>query len=298
MSGKADTERLHSAAEEVAALLDVTVDHDHMRSLLAAFQDVLVSPFVFNMTAHKGEVTGLSLDFGTVTSEGDPYTRAVAHGLVAGTDHPIRGVFTELQAHLPVQVYGVDYGVTGRFNKAYAFFPLGELQDMRRLAEVPVLSRALSEHVELFTKFGLDKHVSAVAVDYTNRTWNVYFNGLSADHVERSAVLSLLDELGLPKPSEHLLEFAESSVALYPTFGWDSTRVERFCFSHRTTDAEALPTRVEPVLGTLARKAPYTYEGDRALVYAGALSHSKEYYKVAAYHEMASRAQERVLSRS
>jgi hypothetical protein len=298
MSAKADIERLYSAVEDVAGLLDVTCTRDNMWPLLTAFQDVLISPVVFNMVAHKGQVGGLSFDFTTPASDGDPYARAVAHGLAEETDHPIRDLFPSLLAHTPLQGFGVDYGVVGRFNKSYVFYPLGQLQNMAELVDVPAMPPALSEHVELFTRYGLEGHVSALAVDYTNRTWNIYFNGLSADHVERGAVRSLLGELGLPEPSEQLLEFAETSAALYPTFGWDSTRAERICFSHRTTDQAALATRIEPLLGTLARNAPYTYEGDRTLVYAGALSHSKEYYKVAAYHAMASQAQERVLTRS
>lgn len=130
------------------------------------------------------------------------------------------------------------------------------------------MSTALSKWMDVLVEYGLDSKVSTVAIDHANRTWNVYFNGLSPEHFERATVQAMLRDFGLPEPSGQLLDFAATSSALYPTFGWDAAEIERVSFSTRTTDPAALPSHIEPKLGVLAAKAPYTYEGDRKLVFS------------------------------
>ncbi|MFI5687610.1 aromatic prenyltransferase [Streptomyces sp. NPDC051636] len=288
---------MYSAVEEAAGLLDIPCSRDKMWPALTAFQDVITSPIVFNMVTSGGRIGDLSFDFMMSPSAGDPYALALSHGLADETDHPVRALFSDLQARFPVQAFGVDYRINGGFSKSYAFFPLGDLQGLAELAGVPSMPRGLSEHVSTFAHYGLDGKVSAIAIDYARRTWNVYFNGLSAEYVERKAVLSMIRDFGLPEPSEQLLDFIETSSALYPTFGWDSSKIERISFSTRTTDPAALPARIEPKLEKFARSVPYAYEGERVLVYAGALSHSEEYYKLAVYHQF-SEAHDRVRSAS
>lgn len=295
MYARTDTDLLHTAVAEAADLVDIACSRDRVRPVLTAFPDAITAPIVFNVVTSGGRIKDLSFDFMVPPGDGDPYPRALAHGLAEETDHPVRSLFSDIQAaRFPVQSYGVDYRINAGFSKTYVFFPLGGLQSVGELADLPSMPRGLSERVDTFTDFGLHDKVSALAIDYTRRTWNVYVNGLSADHVERAAVLAMLREFGLPEPSEQLLDFIATSSALYPTFGWDSPKIERISFSTRTTDPAALPTRIEPALEKFARSVPYTYDGDRVLVYAGALSHGEEYYKLAAYHQMASQAHDRV----
>lgn len=298
MSGKTSIEQLHSVIEEAAGLLGTACSRDRIWPVLTAFQDVMVSPIVFNTVTSGGRIGELCFDFVMPGSAGDPYELALSHGLVEETDHRIRTLFSDIQARFPVQTYGVDYGVTGGFHKAYAAFPLGDLQELTGLADVPSMPDGLSEHLGRFAEHGLDGKVSAIAIDYQCKTWNVYFNGLSAEHVERRAVLPLLRELGLPAPSEHMLRFIEASSALYPTFGWDSSKVERISFSAKNTVPTGLPAHIGPTFEKFARNAPYTYEGERVIIYAGALSASEEYYKLAAYYQMASTTHDRFRSAS
>lgn len=294
MAGKADIEALYRAVREAAALVDTDCSPASMQPVLTAFQDLIVSPVVFNTVAGGG----LSLDFTTPAAAGDPYERALAHGLAEDSGHPIRHLFTQLHEHLPVHAFGVDHKVGTGFNKTYAFFPMGRPQDVARLTALTAMPPALAEQAATFAAHGLDGKISALAIDYTRRTWNVYFNGLGGEHVERGALRALLGDFGLPDPSEQLLDFAERSSALYPTFGWDSTKIERVSFSLRTTDPAALPAQVEPRLEKLARNAPYTYPGQRVLVYAGVLAPGREYYKLAAYHQMDLAAHDRVRPRT
>ncbi|MFW6694491.1 aromatic prenyltransferase [Streptomyces sp. MAR4 CNX-425] len=283
------------AAEEAAALVGLDCPREKMTALLTAFPNIVTdSTVVFNIVNKGGRVGDMSFDFTVPLAEGDPYERALEHGLAKETDHPVRGMFADLRATLPVDCYGVDYGVNGGFNKAYAVFPMGQLQELGPLAAVPAMADTLSKWMGTLVDYGLDGKVSTVAIDHANRTWNVYFNGLSPQHFERATVEAMLRDFGLPKPSGQLLDFAETSSALYPTFSWDSPEIERVSFSTRTTDPAALPAHIEPKLGVLAARAPYTYEGDRKLVFAGALTTGGEYYKLATYYQMATAAHDRV----
>lgn len=298
MSANATIERLQSAVEEAAGLLDIDCPPDRIRPLLTTFQDAFVSAVVLNIVTSGGRIEDLSFDFAVPTGLGDPYALALSCGLAEETDHPVRALLADLRARLPVQTYGVDFGITGGFKKAYASFPLGELQGLAELAAVPSMPPALGEHLDSFAKYGLDGKVSAVAIDYAHRTWNVYFNGLSAEHVEREAVLSMIGEFGLPAPSAQLLDFIGASSAFYPTFGWDSSKVERLSFSAKDVAPTALPARIAPTFAKFAGGAPYTYQGERVIVYAGALSPSEEYYKLAAYYQLSSKAHDRFRSES
>lgn len=295
MPEAAKMEEIYSAVEETARLLDVPCSRDKVWPALSTFGDELAdTDIIFSMATaerHRGE---LQFDFMLPRSFGDPYAAAASNGLVDETDHPITKLLSDLQERTPVQGYGVDYGVVGGFRKTYAFFPLDALQRLSVLADIPSMPPGLVEHASYFSSYGLEDRVSAIAIDYPSRTWNVYFSGIPAECVEPKSVLPMLRKLGLPEPSEQMLEFIQTTFAIYPTFSWDSSKVKRICFSARTSDPTALPARIEPQIEKFARNAPYTHPGERVLVYAGALSASEEYYKLATYYQKASNAPVRV----
>ncbi|WP_246150103.1 aromatic prenyltransferase [Streptomyces qinzhouensis] len=290
----AEGESLYAAVREAAGLLGVACSRDMMRPVLTAFRDVIASTVVLNAVTSGGRVDDVSFDFTMPPGAGDPYEIALARGLTGETSHPIRALFSDLRKRFPVSAYGVDYGINRGFNKAYLVFPLGGFQELAGLVDVPSMPVGLSAHADAFAEYGLDGKVSAIAIDYAHRTWNVYFNGLGAGQVERGAVLSMVREFGLPEPSGQLLDFIGTSSAVYPTFGWDSPEIERISFSVRTTDPAAVLTHADPVLENFAGKVPYAYGGDRVLVCAGALSADEEYYKLAAYYRMTSETRDRV----
>ncbi|MCL2731061.1 MAG: hypothetical protein FWE15_13685 [Actinomycetia bacterium] len=294
MSATATTDVLNAAVQEAAALLGLPASRARMEPVLTTYHDALTSsPIVWNIVNSGGAIKDLSFDFASPTSVGEPYTLAVTHGLAEDVDHRIRALLPDIQARFDVQSYGVDYGVNGGFNKAYVCFPMGALQHLAPLAQVPSMPPALAEHSAAFTAHGLDGKVSAIAIDYTHRTWNVYFNGLTPAHVQRQAVTAMLRDLALPAAGEQMLDFISASQAVYFTFGWDSAKIERISFSVRTTDPTVLPAGIDPAFETFARNAPYTYPGDRTLVFAGAITASEEYYKLAAYYQSITSAHDR-----
>lgn len=288
-------EDIYAAIEETAQLVGVACSREKVWPALNAFGDGLADAhIVFSLATGERYAGELAFDFTVDPEAGDPYAVAVSNGLAEKTDHPVGNLFSEIRSRCPVDSFGVDYGIVGGFKKAYASFPLGEPQGLSTLAGLPSMPRALAEHADSFAAYGLDGKVSAIAIDYAHRTWNVYFSGLSAEQLEPAAVLSMLRENGLPEPSGRMMDFIRTSFAMYPTFGWDSPKVERISFSARSTDPKALPARYEPRIAEFAANTPYTYPGERVLVYAGALSAGEECYKIAAYHQQTSRLSDRV----
>ncbi|TXL89599.1 aromatic prenyltransferase [Streptomyces sp. IB2014 016-6] len=288
-------EDLYAAIEESAQLARVACSREKVWPVLDAFGDGLADAHVvFSLATGERYAEELAFDFTVPPDAGDPYAVAVSNGLVEKTDHPVGTLFPEIQRRCPVDSFGVDYGIVGGFKKAYVSFPLGEPQRLSTLAGIPSMPRGLAEHADSFAAYGLDGKVSAVAIDYAHRTWNVYFSGLSAEQLEPEAVLSMLRANGLPEPSGRMMDFIQTTFAMYPTFGWDSSKAERLSFSARSTDPAALPARYEPLIAEFAANVPYTYTGERVLVYAGALSAGEECYKIAAYHQKTAQLSDRV----
>jgi aromatic prenyltransferase Orf2 len=285
MSGAAEVEDVYSAIEESARLLDVACSRDKVWPILTAYRDALAEAvIVFAMAAgrHAGE---LDYSISVPSGHGDPYALALSNGFAAETDHPVGALLSGIRERCPVSMYAIDGGVADGFKKTYAFFPTNDLQRVSKLAGIPSMPRSLAENASFFGGHGLDE-VTMTSIDYQHRTVNLYFGDLSAECLEPKAILSMLREIGLPEPSEQVLEFAQKSFAIYPTLSWDSSKIERICFAVITTDPTALPARIEPGIAQFARSAPYAYAGERTLVYGITFSPGEVYYKLGAYYQI------------
>jgi hypothetical protein len=286
MSGAAKVEEVYSAMEKSARLVDVPCSRDRVWPILSAYADGIAETtlVVFAMAAGERHSGDLDYNF-TVPAVRDPYAVALSNGFTAETDHPVGALLSDIRERCPVQVFGVECGVVSGFKKTYVFFPLDDLQGLPKLVDIPSMPRALAEHASTFARYGLDDKVSIIGIDYVHRTMNVYFGRFPPEYVEPENVLSLLREIGLPAPSGQMLEFVRKLFSIYPTFSWDSSKIERICFSIVTQDATALPARIEPEIGRFASGAPYSYAGDRILVYGATLSPGEEYYKLGCYYQ-------------
>ncbi|MFW6691052.1 aromatic prenyltransferase [Streptomyces sp. MAR4 CNX-425] len=289
-------ETVYSAIEETARLVDASCSREKVWPALDTFGRWFDdSHIIFSMGTGKRYRGELAFDFTVPTEAGDPYAAAVAGGLLEKTDHPITGLFAEIEERLPIDAYAVDYGVVSGFKKACVFFPLDRPASMKALAELPSIPPALAAHAGYFADAGLDGKVSCIGIDHRNRTWNLYISGLTPEYTRREAVGETLRGLGLPEPSEQMGEFISTSFALYPTFGWDSTRIERICFSTRTSDPNALPARVDPDVAKFARDMPTAHGGEPSYVYAGTVTRGgEEFFKLASYYQFSSQVSERV----
>ncbi|MFI9581849.1 aromatic prenyltransferase [Streptomyces sp. NPDC052236] len=289
MSGSGEVERVYSAMEEAARLLNITCSRDKIWPTLTAYKDVLADAVIVFSMASGRHATELDFSISVPSGHGDPYATARSNGLTAETDHPVGTLLSDTQERCPVHMYAIDGEITGGFKKTYAFFPTDDLQGLSKLADIPSMPRSVAENAGLFARYGLDK-VQMTSIDYKRRQVNLYFGDLSPESLQPEAVLSMLREMGLQEPDEQGLEFAKRSFAVYPTLSWDSSKIERMCFAVITTDPTIVPARTEPEIAQFskyANNAPYAYAGERrTLVYGLTLSPSEEYYKLGSYYQI------------
>lgn len=284
MSVSKKAEAVYSAIEEASGLLDIPFSRDRVLPVLEAFGDGVSEDSVVVLAMAGGERHRGDIDYNfTVPKEvGDPYEIAVANGWIEETDHPVARLLPDIVERCAVTFYGVECGVVGGFKKTYIFFPLDNLGSLSTLASIPSMPRSVAEHARTFSGIGLEKRVSIVGIDYIRRTVNIYF---MAGGLEEKTALSVLSDTGLPAPSTpQLLEFIQNSFSIYPTFGWDSSDIDRICFSVVSPDPTAYPTTLHSEIEEFARNAPYEYGGARVLVYGATISQKEEYHKLGVYY--------------
>ncbi|BCB91826.1 aromatic prenyltransferase [Phytohabitans suffuscus] len=287
MSGATKIDDVYSAIEEGARLLDVSCSRDDVWPILTAYEGALAQAvLVLSMASGENHTGELDYTITVPLGEPDPYALALSKGFTAATDHPVGSLLSDIRERCPVRGYAVDCGVTGGFKKTYAFFPLDDLQGLAKLAAIPSMPRSLAENSEAFARHGLGDNVTMVGIDYQHRTMNVYLGKFGPECLEPKTVVSMLEEIGLPEPSEQMLEFIRKAFSIYITINWDSPKVDRICFAVITQDAMELPSRIDPEIAHFAKSAPHAYDGDRILVYGSTVAPGGEYYKLGSYYQM------------
>lgn len=289
MSGANDVERVYSAMEEAAGLLNVPVARDKIWPVLTAYQDALADAVVVFSMAGGRRATELDFSISVPTDLGDPFTTALRRGLTEKTNHPVDNLLAELTDGFEIGMYAIDGMVTTGFKKTYASFPTNEPQPLTALLDVPSMPESARANAELFARYGLDK-VQMVSVDYPKRQVNLYFSELDTDYLQPEHVKSLARETGLVEPTEMGLDFASGSFAVYPTLGYDNDIVDRITYAVISVDPTLAPTKSEPEVSQLSRyatSAPYAYAGEnRTLVYGVTLTSKEEYYKLGSYYQI------------
>ncbi len=281
MSGATSVEEVFSAIEESCGLLDIACSRDKVLPFLTAYGYALEQGVFFTTWtgAHAGELNYALL---LPSAGADPYDRALSSGFIAETDHPIGTLLSDIQGRCPVSGYGVDFGVADGFKEIHSFFRPDDMPGLSKLASIPSMPRSLAENAGFLARHGLGGNVVGLtAINYQHRTVNVYFGGL---RLEPESILSMLRGIGMPEPSEQVLELIQKAFAIYPTFSWDSPKINRICFAVIAQDPIALPARIEPGIEQFAKSAPYAYAGKRTLVYGITFAPGEEYYTIQSYY--------------
>ncbi|MBZ4320828.1 aromatic prenyltransferase [Streptomyces huiliensis] len=276
-------EALRSAIEEAAGLLEVDYARDDVRRVLDVYGGDLTRAVVAFRVSTGAHRTGeLDCRF-TVPRDVDPYRLALEHGLLEETGHPVGRLLAELSAHCPVDGYGIDFGVVGGFKKIWAVLPRTALQDVRGLAGLPSMPRALGESLGFVARHGLGDTVGLLGIDYRHRTVNVYFGEPPAGGIAPESVRAMLREVDQAEPSEQMLRLGRRAFGVYVTLTWDSPVIERICFAVATTDPFSLPVELDERIGRFVRHVRRA-DPDTRFVYAVASQPDGEYYKLQSYY--------------
>lgn len=286
MSGTAEAAELYSVIQESARLLDVACSREKVWPILAVYGDALAhaAPVAFRVATGVRHVGELDCRFVTHPKDRDPYPLALSNGLIAETKHPIGVVLSDIGERYPIDTYGIDFGVVGGFKKIYAVLTPDDLQKLSTLVEIPSMPPSLAENADFLTRHGLDDRVGALAIDYPQRTVNVYFNEVPTECFAPNTIRSIFREIGLSEPSEQLLKLAQEAFGLYVTLSWDSSKIERFSFGVTTTDLTTLPVRIEPEIERFVKRVPHGGV-HRKFVYGVSSEPEGEYYKLESHYK-------------
>ncbi|WP_331725842.1 aromatic prenyltransferase (plasmid) [Streptomyces xanthophaeus] len=276
---------LYTAIEETAGLLDISPSRDKVWPILSAY-DLEKVVVAFRVTTRGAE--DLDCRFTALPGDVNPYLYAVSKGIAEATDHPVGKLLEDVQENIPVTAHGVDFGVVGGFKKTWTFLPADNLQNLSKVAALPSMPRSLGENLDFYARYGLDDKNSMIGIDYPSRTVNVYFLQFPAECREPETVRAMLRDLGLPEPSEQMLQLAQQAVGIYTTLSWDSSKIQRITFATMVPDARALPDRiaVDPSVEKFATNVSHTYPGAVQGLYNVASFAGGEYFKLQTYYQL------------
>ncbi|MFF2188854.1 aromatic prenyltransferase [Streptomyces sp. NPDC058155] len=287
MSEATELADLYSAIEESARLLDVPYAQDKVRSVLTAYEEVLANtPIAFRMGTGQRYSNDVDWRFPVPTDGVDPYTTALAHGLLESTDHPIASLFLEVAERCETTFYGVDFGAATGLKKLYLAFPADDMEPLSTLLDLPSMPRSVAENYDFFVRHGMDgKQMPMFSMDYRHRTVNLYFNALSPETLAPQSVRSIFRDLELPEPSEQLLKLSGRAFGFYATLGWDSPKIERSAFSILVKDPADLPVPMEPEIEKFLAGIRRQAADDKFLYYVAMSSTGEEIYKFQSYYQ-------------
>jgi hypothetical protein len=288
VSEDTDAEKLYAAIEEAARLVGAPCSRDKVWPILAEYRNGFAEGGVV-FSAQAGERHAGELDYGIAIppSIEDPYAHAVANGFVEASDHPVSTLLSDVRARCDVAEHFADCGVVGGFRKLYAHFPR-DLQDVRKLAEIPSMPRAVADNVDLFTRHGLE-NVVMVGANFKNKTVSLYFQFTAESRPTPDVLRSLLREIGMTEPDERMLEFAHRSFRANLTLSWESSEILRVAFAPPPgpgLDLSAVPIPVGPHLEKFVTSAPRAYSGERINLFAVKWTRDKEFLEVCSYYQL------------
>jgi hypothetical protein len=250
---KHNLEELHNDIVKAAEVAGVPCDTEAVWKLLTTYEEFFASSAVsFRTTTKPSEQRELSVRYLELDKSHDPFAIALEKGFIIPEGHPIEKVIPELQSRYPVRGYGVDIGSENGFEKIWPFFKVEvPLEEIYTLSSLPPSIRNYAAH---FRKFGFNK-VGLLAVDFWNKTINVYFYANNQKPFVPEQIAEILKELGFGVPSAEELEHSSHALSIYYTFSWTSDFVERVCFVMAAPE-ELVPKHLHPMFAQYVDNVP------------------------------------------
>jgi len=251
---------------------------DHILKIYEkSFEHALV-PVTFRTTTKASEKRGLNIRYVDFWTTHNPYEMALSNEMLKKTGHPIDDLYEEIQKNYPVMGYGIDFGVGNGFEKIWPFFAPHIPQSIEKAYTMSSLPPSVKESAAFYKKFDLN-HFALFAIDYHNRSTNVYFMTSAVGKFSAEKIKAMISELGFKMPSQELIDYCTNAITLYCTYTWDSPQIERICFGILAQDEDEIPKHLNPLIETYSSKAPIIGE-KRKFIYSVTFARQGDYIKI------------------
>ena len=272
-----DLEKMHIDIIKAAEVADAPYNEDIIRRILTAYKDFFKGSVVTFVTSTKPkEKRSLSVRYVELDVKHDPYEIAVSNNLLKQEKHLIHHLLTEIKRNYPLMGYGVDADVNYGVSKIWSFFQIP--QPIEKAFKTPAVPESIQKFSDYFKKYDLDVF-HLFALDFRNKTANVYFMVKELDAYPTDKVASMISDLNLQVPSQEVLEHCSKALTIYLTFTWESSTVDRICFGTGVDDPSLIPTHLDPVLKKYSQGAPFQTD-DRRFIYSITPSRTGDYIKI------------------
>jgi hypothetical protein len=272
-----DLNRMCDDIIRAAEIADAPHDKDAIWPVLNAYGDFYsMSPVSFVTNTKPKEKRRLHFRYVELQVPHDAYAIAFAQGFITKHGHAIDEMIPALQSACPIQGYGVDTDAASGLAKLWVF--LRDFPSIDSVCAMPFLPESVRGHAEYFAKYGLGT-VSLFAVDYRHRTINIYFMVSSPGQYTADKVARMIGDLQLEMPSAEILEYCSRAVTIYPSFAWESPRIERICFGIPAPRPSMVPTHLHPLISRYTAEAP-TLGKERQFIFGISRARDGSYVKI------------------
>jgi hypothetical protein len=247
-------EQLVRDIEYTAELAEAPYNKDAVMSVLNVYKDFFTGSALslVTNTRPRGK-RHLGVRYVEKSVPHDAYAMALENGLLQRQGHPIDDLIPEIQSKTQVIGYGVDLSAHRGLAKIWVFLKKPILmEDVLALSNIP---DSVEQYATYFAKHDL-RYVSLFALDYVSKSVNLYFMkrpGL----LSPTSVSGMFKDIDFAVPEPAVFEHCVRAVTIYPTFTWDSNKLERICFGTVAPTPEMAPTHLDPLIARYVANVPF-----------------------------------------
>jgi len=246
-----------------AELTGVSYSEETLRRVLKTFENGFLKHSIqLRSTTKPAERRDLCFRFLDLDTREHPFDRAVDHGELAPTEHPIFSWLPEVAQRFSPLGFGVDFEAVRGLVKIWQF--IDGAYDPEALLSLPAMPRCFRPSLPLLHKLGLDS-ATIVGADFVNASINLYFRPSRPSHSTGELVTAACKQLGFREPSIAAQAHAARAGCIGVTYGWVSPAIERICFYVPGFTRQDVPAH-EPLLSRFAADAPAIVDAPNFIV--------------------------------
>jgi hypothetical protein len=251
---KTDLEQLVRDIKCTAELSEAPYDEKAVKQVITVYKEFFTNAAIsFVTNTRPKEKRHLAVRYVDIQVPHDPYAMALENGLLHRQGHPIDDLFNEIRSKYQILGYGVDLAVHRGLSKIWVFLrDLPLIEDVLTLSTLP---NSLKQQAKYFAKHDL-KYVSLFALDYVSKSVNIYFMKRPGT-LSPTGVTGMLEDAGLTVPEAAVFEHCLRGATIYPTFTWESDKIERMCFGAIAPVPEMVPTHLDPLIARYVANVPF-----------------------------------------